>query len=332
MAILATEKVLTLDYWKLAQNLQVGDYVFDKEGKLQKVTLVQEYRSDACYRAHFNDHMTIAGDQHLGFQVEDKLYRDRLLQYKGKFKFKRPLRFKKISELAETNLKRNNWAHIYSIPTTKPLQFPHQTLPVPPFIFGFWYFNRQSTKRMHPPRGQKEYIYQKFKDAGYAIREHAKHQSTGERYFSVTPTIESHLGFDIPHRIPNNYLLASAEQRLELLRGIMHAKSKQYSKPKDTFRFASNHLPSLLQVQSLVESLGHKTTLEANDFRGTYRLYFRTRLQLTPDQAVNPKPIVHNGRRYIKRIEKIAPQLCVHIETEGADNSFLVGEGFIAVC
>jgi len=34
MAILATEKVLTLDWWKPASKLVIGDYVFDKDGKI----------------------------------------------------------------------------------------------------------------------------------------------------------------------------------------------------------------------------------------------------------------------------------------------------------
>jgi hypothetical protein len=181
-------------------------------------------------------------------------------------------------------------------------------------------------------KGDRDIIYEKFKDHGYAIREHALHPLSKERYFSVLPTIESHLSFDIPRRIPNNYLLASAEQRLELLKGILHAKSRQYSKPKDMFRFGSKHLPTILQVQGLVESLGHKTTIEQNEQRGGYRLYFRTKTILVANQTPHPKPLVHNGRRYIKKIEKLVPHLCVHVETEGADNSFLVGEGFIAVC
>jgi hypothetical protein len=94
MAILANQKILTLDYWKHAHNLKVGDYVFDKEGKLQKVTLVQEYRSEECYRVTFNDHLMVEGDWHLGFQIEDNRYRQRLNEYKGKLKFKRPLKFK----------------------------------------------------------------------------------------------------------------------------------------------------------------------------------------------------------------------------------------------
>jgi hypothetical protein len=44
----------------------------------------------------------------------------------------------------------------------------------------------------------------------------------------------------------------------------------------------------------------------------------------------SPKIKVHTARRQIVAIEKIPAQMCVHIETEGADNSFLVGEGFIS--
>jgi hypothetical protein len=332
MAILANQKILTLDYWKLAHNLRVGDYVFDKEGKPQKITLVQEYRSDDCYRVSFNDHLTVEGDQHLGFQIEDKVYRDRLLQYKGKFKFKRPLKFRKVSNIPADNLKRTATASAFSIPTTKPLQFPHQTLPVPPFIFGFWFFTHETrNRRMHFTKGNHDYLTERFKDAGYSIIERGKH-SCGERYFSVFPTIDSHLNFDIPYRIPNNYLLASAEQRLELLKGILCAKPKSYSKKTGLFRFSHTKLPIVQQIQSLVESLGHKTTLEINEYRKSYILIFRSKLQLVQNQVPYTKPVVHQARRYIKRIEKLPPQLCVHIETEGADNSYLVGEGFIAVC
>ena len=332
MAILANQKILTLDYWKTAHNLRVGDYVFDKEGNLQKVTLVQEYRSDSCYHVTFNDHLTVEGDQHLGFQIEDQRYRNRICQYKGKFKFKRPLKFKKVSDLPADNLMQNNGGHAFSIPTTKPLQFPHQSLPVPPFIFGYWFFTHETrNRRMHFSKGNHDFLTETFKDAGYSIIERGKH-SNGEKYFSVHPTIESHLNFDLPYRIPNNYLLASAEQRLELLKGILCAKPKSYSKKTGLFRFTNGHLPIVQQIQALVESLGHKTTLEINEQRKSYILIFRSKLQLVNNQIPHPKPLVHQGRRYIKAISKLPPQLCVHIETEGADNSYLVGEGFIAVC
>ncbi len=34
----------------------------------------------------------------------------------------------------------------------------------------------------------------------------------------------------------------------------------------------------------------------------------------------------------IKEITKIQPQMVIHIETTGKDNSILVGEGYISVC
>lgn len=306
--------------------------MFNKEGFPCKITLVQEYRSKDCYLVSFNDHLTVAGDAHLGFQIEDKLYRDRLLQYKGKFKFKRPLKFRKVSDLPADNLMQTATARAFSIPTTKPLEFPHQSLPVPPFIFGYWFFTHETRqKRMHFSKGNHDFLVEKFKSAGYQIVERGKH-SNGERYFSVFPTIDSHLSFDLPYRIPNNYLLASTEQRLELLKGILCAKSKSYSKKTGLFRFTHTRLPIVQQIQGLVESLGHKTSLEVNEYRKTFTLNFRSKLQLVQNQEPHTKPIVHQARRYITRIEKLPSQLCVHIETEGADNSYLVGEGFIAVC
>jgi hypothetical protein len=184
---------------------------------------------------------------------------------------------------------------------------------------------------MHFSKGNHDFLTEKFKDAGYSIIERGKH-SNGERYFSVIPTIDSHLSFDLPYRIPNNYLLASEEQRLELLKGILCARPKSYSKKTGLFKILTNRFALSQQIQALVESLGHKTSLEINEQRGSYIINFRSKLILVQDQIPHPKPLVHNGRRYIKRIEKLPPQLCVHIETEGADNSYLVGEGFIAVC
>ena len=61
-----------------------------------------------------------------------------------------------------------------------------------------------------------------------------------------------------------------------------------------------------------------------------YTLTFRSKLPLMEGQKVNPKTTIQHGRRFIKAIEKLPAQLCVHIETDGPDNSILVGEGFIA--
>ena len=83
------------------------------------------------------------------------------------------------------------------------------------------------------------------------------------------------------------------------------------------------------QVQGLVESLGIKTNLSYRQDANEYTLTFRSKILLM-DHQVPTKIKVHQARRYIEFIKKIEPQMCVHIETQGADKSFLVEEGFIS--
>ena len=331
MAILATQKVLTYDNWKLASKLKQGDYVFNKEGKLVEIKLIQQYFSENCYEIIFDDLLTIAGDKHLGFLVENKKYRKRLDEYKGvQKKFRRPLIFTKVEDLLDLSLKDKRNRSEYSIPTTKPLEFPHQSLPIPPFIFGFWFFNRNSKNNLLPIAGTANYIHERFKNCGYKIKEQWRAHN-GEKLFTVSPTIESQFAPRIPNRLPDSYLLASVEERNELLSGIMYSKARQYSLQKDTFRFTSQSYNEVKQIQGLVESLGSRTRMVFDEYNKYYTLIFRHRLKIMEMQE-SPPVKVHFGRRYIKEIEPIQSQMCVHIETSGTDNSVLVGEGFIQAC
>jgi hypothetical protein len=325
MAILANQKILTLDYWKTAHNLKIGDIVFDRQGKPRTVTLVQEYRAPDCYAVQFDDLLEVHGDQNLSFYIENQGYRIGLSRYKGIQKFRKALMVKSVEEITDLTLS-------YSVPTTNPIQLPHQNLPVPPFLFGYWFFNRRKStrlpKKMAAPPGFSEMIHEKFRDHGYKIREHDL-LPKGERMFSILPTMESHLIGVATHKIPNNYLLASEEQRIELLRGILHAKWGQFSKEKNAFRFTSTHHGIILQMQGLLESLGHRISVNHDPWKNYYCIRFRSKLKLVEGQKITSKIMVHNGRRFIKSVKKLPAQLCVHIETDGLDNSILVGEGFI---
>ena len=123
--------------------------------------------------------------------------------------------------------------------------------------------------------------------------------------------------------------MAAPEQRIELLSGILYAKRSQYNKKSDTFRITGKVSHLMRQIQGLVESLGIKTHMSYREDFNEYTLTFKSRLKLMGHQE-SPKLKVHQARRYIEHVKQIEPQMCVHIETEGADKSFLVGEGFIS--
>jgi hypothetical protein len=207
------------------------------------------------------------------------------------------------------------------VPTTGALQLAHQDLPVPPFVFGVWFFNRHKDQTMTAPPEFREFVEEKFKDCGYVPTKKAR--------FNTTPTVFSHLAPNIPYKIPNNYLLASSEQRQELLSGIMCSKPRKYCKTSGTFRFTSKNRIIAQQVQCLAESLGCKTSIMGDNTKHYYTVFIRTKLPLIPGQTLK-RIQVRQMWRLIAEIYEITPQGCVHIETDGENSTFLVGEGFIA--
>jgi hypothetical protein len=328
MAILATQRVLTLDYWKMACDVRAGDILFDRLGNPVTVTLVQEYRAHRCHMVVFNDGLSVKGDNKLILPLEDERYRKRLRAYKQKRKFTRPLKCWTVDELLEKPLTGRENRKLYSVPAAAPLKLPFQSLPVPPFVFGFWFFNHRKDQTMQAPLQHSEFVDEKFKDAGYRVLKTRTRSATQPR-FRTSPPVLQHLAPFIPTKIPNNYLLASPEQRIELLQGILHAKKNRYITKEDRFQFTSKHELLTKQVQMLAESLGCKTNLNFEPTEQKFVLSIKTRLKLMDHQT--PKTIkLRQNYRFVTDIQEIQPQACVHIQTNGSDGSFLVGEGFIA--
>ena len=177
------------------------------------------------------------------------------------------------------------------------------------------------------PELNSEVVMTRLRGHGYEIL-NAKKQKNGYTHFALYPSVESQFAPFIPREIPNNYLLASEEQRLELLSGIVNARIKQYKTTRDNYHFTSPSWQEIRRMQALVESIGCKTILFHNVKRQYYSMTFRTRYKLC-DHQNSPPLKIHQTRRYITKIEELPTQQCVHIETTGLDGSFLVGEGFI---
>lgn len=327
MAITANQKVLTLDYWKPASKLEVGDIVFNQLGDPVRITLVQHYHSQNCYEVTFNDHLGVEGDARLTFPTENRNYRDKTYKYKGRFKFRRqliPVAVEKLKDMPIVNISNKQKL---SVPTAKPINLPHQDLPVPPFVFGYWFFNRKSHGAMTIFNLHHDYTIEKFKDCGYMPRIGTKFLDISKA-MRVTPLIDRQLAPNIPIKIPNNYLLASKEQRLELLRGIIISKLRQYNKSSNNFRISNVNYAIIRQIQFLVESIGCRTRLAYCNTKHYYTCYFKSHTNLIPTQKPSKQKITL-GRRYFAKITPTAPQMCVYIETEGEPNPILVGEGLI---
>ena len=324
MGVLSSTLIPTPDGWTAAANIKKGDLVFDHLGQPTEVTKVQEYSTTECYSVTFEDGLTVEGDRHLAFMVQDRVWRNCLTRYKNyktnrkRRPFKRPL-IKLPVENAEL---RTGTRLNYSVPTCQPIQYASRTLPVPAYIFGVWFASLTPTNKMWVRDKPINKIQKIFRGYGHFIK--TKRHKNGDHMFDIRPSVRDSFlfaGLDIPTTIPYYYLDGSVDQRVELLEGFIDGGLIKKYKGSNLYVSKDQNYHLMRKIQGLVESLGIKTTLHTPYDSACYTLKFRANLEFTDLYGTN--------RRFIHKIEKIAPKWCTHIETS---SQFLVGEGFIPVC
>ena len=328
MAISATSSVLTANDWQYAKDIKPGDIVFNRLGQPVKVKTVQTYRSEDCYRVMFDDYLSVDGDRHLAFPTEDHAYRNRANRYRGVIKRTSVPKIRDVKDLLTTGLIYRKTRLFFSVPTTEPIQLPHQPQGIPPFLYGFWFLARRPYRMMQVPVEFFEKVMQKFKNAGYQVTE-TRQLRPEFRRFRTNPSIWDQLRGFQTRTLPPLYLNGSPEQRLALLQGIFCARPLKTASKEGVFMYSARKKQTITAIQYLTESLGAKTKLAYHPIRRTNDLRICRRKPFL-EEMMEKRPVAHLARRYVKSIEPIPAQLCVHIETDEKDGTFLVGEGFIS--
>lgn len=327
MAVTAKTSVITADGWRYAKDIRVGDWVFNRLGKPVRVTSVQQFRSENCYQVIFDDKTGVEGDAHLSFATEDRQYRKHVDAYKGVLKFTRPLKLLSVTEMLEVGLRFRGNRRFLSVPTTEPIQFPHQPLGIPPAIYGFWFVARTSYKDMAVPKEKADEIYELFRNNGYIVeKKRRKHPKV--EYFATEPSIWDQTRGEKTHVLPNRYIYADPSQRLELIYGMLSARRVVSDLKVKKISIYGNDKRKMTAIQQVAESLGATTRLFVNKRHKEITLFIDRK---TPIYGMLPRKRahVHEERRYVDVIEPIQAQLCVHIETEEKSEGFLVNGGFI---
>jgi hypothetical protein len=217
------------------------------------------------------------------------------------------MRFKTGEELFQGPLVDKRNRKQLSTPNTKPVNFYTEDLPVPPFIAGWWYANRNiNQSKLRIKAKVKDYFIQtltllrwkviKKKNGTISIP-----QSIGTTMLTRYPTI--------PTKLPPQYMFGSVEQRIELLRGIMINYPNAYKSTKDQFIIEAKRKAFLKVIRGVLESLGIRA-LESDN-----KLIFRTDIELTPGQK-KTRPHTAYKYRLIAEVHSIEPRPCIHVETE----------------
>lgn len=237
-------------------DIQVGDEVYDEQGRTTRVTHAWAVRHDRpCSEVEFSDGTTlVADDEHQWDTVSRAAMKDQSDPWAA-------ARTVTTADLAADYVQ-GQWSEAHLIPLAAPVVGRRRALPLSGYALGLWLGG--STVSGLSAFVLAEHVPQTLR--GFTL-------VTGARKTVVTPTpatekVLAELGVlgGLKH-IPSDYLSASRAQRKSLLAGLLDASGfvvvPQRSAGQVQFTEASQALAS--DVHALACSLGYRATLRHRD-------------------------------------------------------------------
>lgn len=217
----------TIDGWKKMKDINVGDYVFDKDGNSCKVLHKSNTHYNKCYKIIFDNKDEIIAD------FEHKWV---ITYFCNSKRIEKIMTTQEIFDYYIDILDSRN-PPILKIYNPKPLNLEEKELPIDPYVLGVWLGD--GTKSCGGITQRKDSkVWDELIKRGCILGNNCIHDPKRENV--ATRTIYGlssklrQLGLINNKHIPQIYLRASHNQRLDLLRGLMdtdgyfHRKRKRY--------------------------------------------------------------------------------------------------------
>lgn len=266
-------KILTPDGWKRMGDMRVGDLVFAVDGTAVAVTGVYPQGEKEIFEVEFSDGArTRCCDEHLWWTNTES---DRKIERYNRRLGRTPMQrghVKALSEIRASLVYQTQKNH--QIPMVEPVQFAARELPVRPYLMGVLLgdggMTHSTTIFTTVDQEVASRVAHLLKDGfgddvavvARECRDRAQSYGISRASASMCNPVRAELerfglaGKGSPAKfIPAEYLLASVEQRIELLRGLMDTDG-YVSKDGITVQFCSTSRMLADGVQKLVQSLG----------------------------------------------------------------------------
>lgn len=220
--------ILTRDGWKNHGDLAVGDEVIGLDGKFKKVIAVHP-KCQLDVMVEFTNGERIQCHENHEWLLYDRWYREE--------------RLRETKEYERQKLDggiRGKRGHRYrfQLPKREYIVGEEKELPLDPYVLGVWLGDGANKEpRIANPK-QDEAIIERIVAKGYPIRWKTQHKTTGVWYYSfdIRKQLRAmgmcHSRKRTEKHIPDAYLTASIEQRLELLAGLLDTDGSYTRKEK----------------------------------------------------------------------------------------------------
>lgn len=313
--------------WTTQGELKVGDQVFDENGKPCNVTYLSPIlENKECFEIEFDDGTVIVSDANHRWQTVDtkgqnkKLYKPAVVSTK------------QISETLRNKQGRLN----HYIPLAKTLELPDINLPIDPYVLGAWLGDGRSNRAAICYHCDDKPIVDSFIKAGYEITYMKQY---GNVCNSTLLGLKSQLRalnlLDNKH-VPEIYLRAGRQQRLDLLTGLMDTDGT--CTKTGECRFTNRNKNIAMAAHELAIGLGLKASIRAVQVTGRdhWTVSFK---------APKTIPVFRLQRKFIRQREKVdcraegryirdvrpcasVPVRCIEVSSES--HLYLVNKAHIA--
>ena len=316
--------ILTKEGWKLIEQLEVGDKVFNAKGKFVSISNIFHRGIQPCYHFEFNDGSSVESDA-------DHLWKVKFCRHRKTGQGKRSCKFNTwdvVSTkdlivkygLGEIDTRKQHRPHI---PSTKPLSFYGKwrlPLLIDPYCLGLLIGDGNFTGAITRFTTIDNELLEALRDIGFEVPRKYKndYQLSNSRLSRALSYLglrgkNSHSKF-----IPSRYLEACAKHRVALLQGLMdtdgyvseNGKSVEYST-------VSKQLAE--DVAFLVRSLGEYVSVKKRTQPACWRLNIKItgfnpfRLQRKRDRV---KEFAQTNNRALTKISYAGykPTICLKVD------------------
>lgn len=310
--------VWTLDGWKTQGTLDVGDFVMTPNG-LSKVIAVRHFTDSHCKKINFRGGVSVVcGNGHL-WKVND--FND--ARIKGT-RVKKGWE-EKVQETGDIHVVKSKHPYI-SIP--KPYEGDKISLPVDPYVLGVWLGD--GAKNCGRVTNEDKDVWDKIEELGWSLSDDAYNgnkRALTRTIYGLQQELRHLCVFNNKH-IPEIYLCASYEDRLELFRGLMDTDGAITSrKDGNTCTFTQKDYNMVRDFMALAASLGFRCRIcrqKTNFDTDAYYVSFSARPDLPnpfhikrkADRVnIGYKPQKQSANWYIQSIEEheTVPTTCIQI-------------------
>lgn len=313
--------IMTSNGWVNMSDIKEGSLVFDKNGKQTEVEHVSKIHLNPCYKITFDTNESIVSDHEHKWEVTSR-------QRDGNDYIKN-VTTEEIFDYykASTGMKIKN---------PDPIEFETKDLPIDPYLLGIWLGD--GSKASGIISNSNSNIWDEISKRGY---DHGDNISSSYRsesrtvYGLRTKIREGGLLFN--KHIPDQYLMGSFNQRLDLLRGLMDSDG-HYNKTRKRYVMVTTQDWQAYDFATLLSTLGIKATIITakgklnNKIFDCYHTCFGS--DINPFLVRNKEcdSVVRNYRgkyRYIKKVELVetVPTRCISVKSDS--HTYLVGKTLI---